>query len=104
MTLEQMRSRVVSIMKQVGFKVIGNPEIHDAHDFEVWVEVEDPECGVDREALYFEMRLEDGRVKLYWCDFTHSTFICNIDRNTMAIRSGLQKLYCGEFDPQPVAA
>jgi len=102
MTLEQMRIRVVAIMKSVGFNVIGT-EIHDAHDFEVWVEVKDnPECN--KEPLYFEMRLEDGRAKLYWWDFTHTTFICNIDRNSAAIRTGMQKLYCGEFDPQPVAA
>jgi hypothetical protein len=85
-------------MKQVGFKVIGNPEIHDDHDFEVWVEC--PEnCEVEKEPLYFEMRIEDGRVNLYWWDFTHTTFLCHIDRTTMAIRDGMQKLYCGELTP-----
>lgn len=111
MDLGQARRTIVTIMKQVGFVVVEstednpNPLIHDEHDFEVWVEYKADDGTIGKEALYFSMTIEDnGRVNLYWWDFTHTTLICAIDRTRNAVRIGMQKLYCGEFDPVPEAA
>ena len=98
MDLDLARNRVVLTVKKVGFTVTSVEQI-DSHDFEVWVEYEkDGQKG--QEALYFEMKIEDGRVNLYWCDFTHTTLVCRLDRTRNGIRLGLQKLYRGELNPK----